>query len=190
VVEDHDMKLGIGGIREIEFFTQTRQLIAGGRDPELRDRTTVGGLAALAAKGWVPPGVAAELTELYRAPREVEHRLQMVQDAQTHRMPASRDGIDRIARFCGEGDTDRFRRDLLDRLARVADLTESFFAPGKAEDGPDLTPRMAETVGVRIIDPPRHRPSRIGKRDDDAERFLALGKIGGAIERVDDPALA
>ncbi|MDP2086345.1 MAG: glutamine-synthetase adenylyltransferase [Gemmobacter sp.] len=146
VVEDHDMKLGIGGIREIEFFTQTRQLIAGGRDPELRDRTTVGGLAALAAKGWVPPGVAAELTELYRAHREVEHRLQMVQDAQTHRMPASRDGIDRIARFCGEGDTDRFRRDLLDRLARVADLTESFFAPGKAEDGPDLTPRMAETV--------------------------------------------
>ncbi|MFN3646793.1 MAG: glutamine-synthetase adenylyltransferase [Gemmobacter sp.] len=146
VVEDHDMKLGIGGIREIEFFTQTRQLIAGGRDPSLRDRTTVGGLAALAAKGWVPAEVAAELTALYRAHREIEHRLQMVQDAQTHRMPASAEGIARIASFCGEADPARFRRELLARLMRVAELTESFFAPGKAEEGPELTPRMAETV--------------------------------------------
>ena len=59
-VEGHNMKLGAGGIREIEFFTQTRQLIAGGRDPDLRDRTTVGGLAARAAKGWVPADVAEE----------------------------------------------------------------------------------------------------------------------------------
>ena len=146
VIEDHDMKLGIGGIREIEFFTQTRQLIAGGRDPDLRDRTTVGGLAALAGKGWVPGDVAQDLTALYRAHREIEHRLQMVQDAQTHRMPATPAGIDRIARFCGEGDTARFRRDLMDRLMQVAGLTESFFAPSKAADGPELTPRMAETV--------------------------------------------
>jgi [glutamine synthetase] adenylyltransferase / [glutamine synthetase]-adenylyl-L-tyrosine phosphorylase len=88
-VEGHNLKLGAGGIREIEFFTQTRQLIAGGRDPRLRDRTTVGGLAALAGKGWVPAEVAEELTELYRAHREVEHRLQMVNDAQTHSMPAT-----------------------------------------------------------------------------------------------------
>lgn len=146
VIEDHDMKLGIGGIREIEFFTQTRQLIAGGRDPDLRDRTTVGGLSALAAKGWVPAQVATDLTALYAAHREIEHRLQMVQDAQTHRMPATAAGIDRIARFCGIGDTVRFRRALMDRLMQVAGLTESFFAPAKAGDGPDLTPRMAETV--------------------------------------------
>ncbi len=85
-VPGHDMKLGRGGIREIEFFTQTRQLIAGGRDPELRQRGTVAGLAALAAKGWVPEEVAARLTEHYRAHREVEHRIQMVHDAQTHRI--------------------------------------------------------------------------------------------------------
>lgn len=146
VLEDHDMKLGIGGIREIEFFTQTRQLIAGGRDPELRDRTTVGGLAALAAKGWVPETTATALTAHYRAHREVEHRLQMVQDAQTQRLPATPEGMDRIARFCGIDDTARFRRDLLDRLAAVAELTESFFAPGEAEAGPDLSPQMAEIV--------------------------------------------
>ncbi|GGE02486.1 glutamate-ammonia-ligase adenylyltransferase [Gemmobacter megaterium] len=146
VIADHDMKLGIGGIREIEFFTQTRQLIAGGRDPDLRDRTTVGGLVALAAKGWIPADVADELSGLYRQHREVEHRLQMVNDAQTHRMPATAEGIDRIARFCGSGDTAAFRAVLKGRLMRVAELTESFFAPGEAADGPELTPQMAGIV--------------------------------------------
>jgi glutamate-ammonia-ligase adenylyltransferase len=137
-VEGHNMKLGAGGIREIEFFTQTRQLIAGGRDPELRDRTTVGGLAVLAAKGWIPPEVAAELTTLYRAHREVEHRLQMVNDGQTHDLPTTAEGVARIAAFCGQTDAD-FREGLLDRLARTDRLTEGFFAPGEAETGPELS---------------------------------------------------
>ncbi|WP_374432641.1 glutamine-synthetase adenylyltransferase [Tabrizicola sp.] len=142
-VEGHNMKLGAGGIREIEFFTQTRQLIAGGRDPSLRDRTTVGGLAALAAKGWVPPEVAEELTTLYRAHREVEHRLQMVNDAQTHSMPTTPDGVARIAAFCGQTEAD-FRRDLLDRLARTDRLTEGFFSPSAVEDGPELSDKARE----------------------------------------------
>jgi glutamate-ammonia-ligase adenylyltransferase len=138
-IEGHNMKLGVGGIREIEFFAQTRQLIAGGRDPDLRDRTTVGALARLAEKGWVPPEVAAELTTLYRAHREVEHRLQMVGDAQTHDMPSNPEGVARIARFCGSADPDRFRAALKARLERTDALTEAFFAPGQAEDGPDLS---------------------------------------------------
>ncbi|MFN5996178.1 MAG: glutamine-synthetase adenylyltransferase [Paracoccaceae bacterium] len=142
-VEGHNMKLGGGGIREIEFFTQTRQLIAGGRDPSLRDRTTVGGLAALAAKGWVPREVAVELTELYRAHREVEHRLQMVNDAQTHSMPTTAEAVARIAAFCGQSEVE-FRRDLLDRLQRTDRLTEGFFAPGQAEDGPELSETARE----------------------------------------------
>jgi glutamate-ammonia-ligase adenylyltransferase len=137
-VEGHNLKLGAGGIREIEFFTQTRQLIAGGRDPSLRDRTTVGGLAALAAKGWVPADVADELTTLYRAHREVEHRLQMVNDAQTHTLPATAEGVARIAAFCGQTEAE-FRRDLLDRLTRTDRLTEGFFAPGEVEEGPELS---------------------------------------------------
>ena len=142
-VEGHNMKLGAGGIREIEFFTQTRQLIAGGRDPSLRDRTTVGGLAALAAKGWVPPDVAGELTDLYRAHREVEHRLQMVNDAQTHSMPTSPEGVARMAAFCGQSEAG-FRRDLLDRLHRTDRLTEGFFSPGEAEVGPELSEAARE----------------------------------------------
>lgn len=137
-VEGHNMKLGQGGIREIEFFTQTRQLIAGGRDPELRDRRTVAGLAALAGKGWIPGDVAGELTELYRAHREVEHRLQMVGDAQTHSLPQSAEGVARIAAFCGMSEA-HFRAGLLDRLARTDRLTEGFFAPSGAEEGPELS---------------------------------------------------
>lgn len=146
VLEGHNLKLGQGGIREIEFFTQTRQLIAGGRDPELRARTTLGGLAALAAKGWVPAEVAAELGDHYRAHREVEHRVQMVNDAQTHSLPASPEGFDRLARMMGEGDTARLRRALRARIDRVAELTEGFFAPGEARAGPEMTEAMRAVV--------------------------------------------
>ncbi|MDN5787590.1 MAG: glutamine-synthetase adenylyltransferase, partial [Pseudorhodobacter sp.] len=139
VVEGHNMKLGVGGIREIEFFTQTRQLIAGGRDLDLRGRGTVASLAALADKGWIPTEVAVELTTLYRAHREVEHRLQMVNDAQTHDMPASTEGVARIAAFTGESDVARFRNDLIDRLQRTDHLTEGFFAPAEVEEGPALS---------------------------------------------------
>ncbi|WP_284163047.1 glutamine-synthetase adenylyltransferase [Frigidibacter sp. SD6-1] len=147
VLEGHDIKLGVGGIREIEFFTQTRQLIAGGRDPDLRQRGTVPGLAALTAKGWVTPEAAEELTEHYRALRDIEHRVQMVQDAQTHELPVTADGIERIARMCGEGDTAAFRASLKARFERVAELTEGFFAPGEARrEGPEITPDMRATV--------------------------------------------
>ncbi len=145
VIEGHNMKLGLGGIREIEFFTQTRQLIAGGRDPSLRDNTTVGGLAALAKKGWLPAEVATELTDLYRAHREVEHRLQMVNDAQTHDMPPTAEGVARIAAFCGQSDAD-FRAGLTARLSRTDELTEGFFAPSEVESGPDLSDHAKQIV--------------------------------------------
>ena len=144
-VEGHNMKLGAGGIREIEFFTQTRQLIAGGRDADLRDRTTVGGLAALAAKGWVPDEVAADLTRLYRAHREVEHRLQMVGDAQTHSLPTSAEGVARIAAFCGQSEA-AFREGLLERLRQTDELTEGFFAPSAAEALPELSDQAKAIV--------------------------------------------
>ena len=137
-VQGHDLKLGQGGIREIEFFTQTRQLIAGGRDPDLRLAGTVPALHALAAKGWVPPDVAGDLITHYRQHRELEHRLQMVLDEQTHRLPTTATGVARIAAFMGR-DEPAFRATLLTRLAEVEHLTDSFFAPAKAEPGPDLS---------------------------------------------------
>ncbi len=138
ILPGHDLKLGRGGIREIEFFTQTRQLIAGGRDPDLRPRATLDGLRALADKGWVPGEVADALAGHYRAHREVEHRIQMVHDAQTHTIPKTTDGFGRIACLM-DMDTDRLHADLTERLTAVHDLTEGFFAPdSEPADPPDL----------------------------------------------------
>ena len=135
-LEGRDLKLGRGGIREIEFFTQTRQIIAGGRDPELRVRGTVEGLAALAEAGWVGRKEADQLAEDYRAHRTLEHRIQMVHDQQTHALPKDAKGIERVARLGGWGDTGAFRADLEERLERVAELAEGFFAPGKKPEAP------------------------------------------------------
>lgn len=128
VLEGHNMKLGRGGIREIEFFTQTRQLIAGGRDPSLRQRTTRDGLGQLAKAGWIPADTADVLYEHYRHHREVEHRLQMLNDAQTHSLPADQAGFERLAAFMGQ-DVDALCQDLSVRLESVHALTEGFFAP-------------------------------------------------------------
>ncbi|MDO6727390.1 glutamine-synthetase adenylyltransferase [Cognatishimia sp. 1_MG-2023] len=124
----HNIKLGRGGIREIEFFTQTRQLIAGGRDRELRGRETVASLALLAEKGWVPTEAAEKLTGHYRAHRELEHRIQMINDAQTHDFPKSDEGMQRIACLMGR-DLAELRADVTERLNEVHALTEDFFAP-------------------------------------------------------------
>ena len=162
VLAGHDMKLGRGGIREIEFFTQTRQLIAGGRDSELRARGTVAALEQLARKGWVPGEVTDELAAAYRAHREVEHRLQMVNDAQTHALPGTAEGFDRLARFMGEGDTEALCARLRARLERVAELTEGFFSPDTAEAEPEL-PEPARAIVERWQSYPALRSERAGR---------------------------
>ena len=97
----HDVKLGRGGIREIEFYAQTQQLILGGKDESLRVRATLDALAALERAGAVTAEARDELGEAYRWLRHVEHRLQMVNDEQTHRMPQDEGDIARIACFAG-----------------------------------------------------------------------------------------
>ncbi|MGP6086262.1 glutamine-synthetase adenylyltransferase [Antarctobacter jejuensis] len=143
-LEGHNMKLGLGGIREIEFFTQTRQLIAGGRDPDLRVRGTVEGLRQLAAKGWVPGDAAETLVGHYRAHREVEHRIQMIGDAQTHDLPKSADGMARLAALAGQ-DLKDFRAALVDRLTEVHELTEGFFAPGESATSQEIPEIFADS---------------------------------------------
>ena len=123
----HDMKLGRGGIREIEFFTQTRQLISGGRDKSLRSRQTVEGLKRLADRGWTSSETSITMSDNYRAHRKIEHRLQMINDAQTHKLPKSRDGFRRLAAMMGleEG---ALKADIQRRLRIVHELSEGFFA--------------------------------------------------------------
>jgi len=107
-VEGHNLKLGRGGIREIEFFVQTQQLIAGGRNPALRGRRTLDMLAELASEGWITEAAASELRRAYLFLRRIEHRLQMVQDEQTQELPEDPAAFARLARFSGFADTTAF----------------------------------------------------------------------------------
>ncbi|MGW9231190.1 bifunctional [glutamine synthetase] adenylyltransferase/[glutamine synthetase]-adenylyl-L-tyrosine phosphorylase [Pseudorhizobium sp. NPDC055634] len=123
-VKGHDVKLGRGGIREIEFFAQTQQLIAGGRMPPLRTRQTEVALEKLAEANWITPAIAAELTEAYWFLRDVEHRIQMVRDEQTHRLPDTEAELKRIAYMMGFADTATFAA----RLEKVLRTVEKRYA--------------------------------------------------------------
>ncbi len=114
-----NVKLGQGGIREIEFAAQTLQLVWGGRDPSLRDPTTLGALRALVRAGRLPRRAAAELTVAYRALRRVEHRVQMVADRQTHALPDKPEELARFAVFMGYLDAPAFADALVQQLERV-----------------------------------------------------------------------
>ncbi len=96
-----DVKLGRGGIREIEFYVQTQQLILGGRHPELRNNRTCEALAILAAAGYVTRVAADEMTQAYVRLRNVEHRIQMLADEQTHRLPEAEADRRRVAALSG-----------------------------------------------------------------------------------------
>ncbi|HEX9964476.1 MAG TPA: bifunctional [glutamine synthetase] adenylyltransferase/[glutamine synthetase]-adenylyl-L-tyrosine phosphorylase [Allosphingosinicella sp.] len=96
-----DVKRGRGGIREIEFFAQIHQLIHGGREPPLRAPATLDALAALKAAGRIDADAADDLAGTYRLLRTIEHRLQMVDDRQTHALPADPAGLDNVARLHG-----------------------------------------------------------------------------------------
>ena len=117
-IEGHDIKLGRGGIREIEFFVQTQQLIYGGRRPQLRGKQTLHMLQELQVDGWISQNAVDDLTAAYIFLRTIEHRLQMLNDEQTQRLPASQTELDSFALFCGYTALN-FRKTLLKHLTNV-----------------------------------------------------------------------
>jgi glutamate-ammonia-ligase adenylyltransferase len=139
----HDVKLGSGGIREIEFAAQTLQLVWGGRNPGLRDPTTLGGLKRLARAGLLARRAAAELTVAYRVLRRVEHRLQMVADRQTHALPSKAPELERFAVFFGCADTaalSGFLQVHMDRVRqRYGEMFEAVPEPPAGVGAIDLT---------------------------------------------------
>jgi glutamate-ammonia-ligase adenylyltransferase len=96
-----DLKRGRGGIREVEFFAQIHQLIHGGREPQLRAPATLDALSALSASGWINAEEAEDLAQSYRLFRTIEHRLQMVDDRQTHSLPADAQELDNVSKLHG-----------------------------------------------------------------------------------------
>lgn len=130
----YDLKRGRGGIREVEFFAQIHQLIHGGRDPSLRAPATRDALRALAAAGWIDPNDAASLGNAYTLLRTIEHRVQMVEDRQTHHLPTG-DALDSLARLHGVGDAGA----LLELIAPHVAATGTIYDALDADQGEALS---------------------------------------------------
>ena len=147
----HNVKLGRGGIREIEFFVQTQQLIAGGRNQFLRGIATLDMLDRLAKAEWISSKAASDLKQAYRFLRQVEHRIQMVADQQTHQLPADQQRFADLARFAGYPDADSFASALRSTFELVQKYYDDLFEEpvgkgdarlnftGEADDGETLT---------------------------------------------------
>ena len=135
-VAGHNIKLGRGGIREIEFFAQTQQLIWGGREPAMRLPRTCEALRALATAGHTSSQVVEELTEAYRFLRGLEHRLQMTDDKQTQTLPEDPERLTALAVFMGFAGIEDFSDALTQRLRTV----ETHYAALFEESAPLATP--------------------------------------------------
>ena len=158
-VNGHNIKLGRGGIREIEFFVQTQQLIAGGRNPELRVRGTAEGLEALTSHGWIEEKTRDELSGCYWYLRNLEHRLQMVDDQQTHTLPEDTDELKRIAAMLGQLDVKVFSRQITKTLQTVEYYYSKLF-----EAAPELS-----AVGGNLV---------FTGQDDDPDTVSTLEALG------------
>ncbi|WP_395621801.1 bifunctional [glutamine synthetase] adenylyltransferase/[glutamine synthetase]-adenylyl-L-tyrosine phosphorylase [Sphingomonas daechungensis] len=136
----YDLKRGRGGIREVEFFAQVQQMIHGGRDPSVRAPATLDALRVLADGDHIPRETANALAQTYVLLRTIEHRVQMVGDAQTHLLPLDREALDDVARLHGLPSG----TDLIDQLAPDVECAERLFnslAPdreGRLSSDPDV----------------------------------------------------
>lgn len=123
-----DVKLGPGGIREIEFFAQTQQLILGGRNPRLRATGTIDALDVLASEGVISPDTARHLTQSYHSLRAVEHRIQMLNDQQTHTLPKDEALRADVAALLNIRDLEQFDSELLKVRQSVHSAYSELFA--------------------------------------------------------------
>jgi glutamate-ammonia-ligase adenylyltransferase len=160
-VKGHNIKLGRGGIREIEFFAQTQQLIAGGRMPALRARRTEDALVALEEAKWIDAATRIQLTDAYWYLRAVEHRIQMVHDEQSHSLPTTEAELRRIACMMGEDSAADFSESLVKVLrvvekryaqlfeqeAKLSTETGNLVFTGQADDPETPATRWASRCG-------------------------------------------
>ena len=145
----HDVKLGRGGIREIEFFVQTQQLIYGGKRPGLRGRQTLVMLEELYRQHFVTEAALHDLETAYLYLRRIEHRLQMIADEQTQRLPRDLDDLHSFALFCGYRDRAAFEAELMRHLEDVAAHYARLF-----EHAPGLTLAAGSLVFTGVTDDP------------------------------------
>ena len=144
-----DLKRGRGGIREVEFFVQIQQMIHGGRDGSVRSPATLDGIEALRAAGHLEEGVAAELAETYRLLRTIEHRVQMVEDGQTHLLPAEPQALDNVAQLHGLDDGEALLGQLRPHVDRAGELFDSVTPEtgARLSNDPDVLKQELKTMG-------------------------------------------
>ena len=196
-----DVKRGRGGIREIEFYAQTHQLIHGGRDTSLRVRGTRHALDSLAAAGWITPENALVLGDGYDRLRSIEHRLQMVNDRQTHSLPAG-EALDQVARLDGLADGAALVVELTALTGRTGAIYEQLIgapdtAPAPAAAASDLAHQLAalgfeepETLAERIESWRDGRHAAIRSPQAVAAWDRLCPALMKAIARSDDPLRA
>jgi glutamate-ammonia-ligase adenylyltransferase len=183
-----DIKRGRGGIREVEFFAQIHQLIHGGRDPALRVPATLDALAALAAAGHIGVDEAGILSDAYRLHRTIEHRLQMVEDEQTHRLPRDPAVLSNVAQLHGLADGAALV-DLLSphvqAVGRIYDALDGDRPAGLPRDAALLEAALAE---AGFADPALAR-ARIEEWRSGTHRALRTAAARDALEAVLPPLI-
>ena len=197
----YNLKHGRGGIREIEFFAQTHQLIHGGRDPSLRLRGTRAALDALAAAGRISADEAPMLGEAYDRLRTIEHRLQMVNDRQTHALPEG-EALDSVARLDGYADGAALVAELREITDRVASAYDTLIPD---EDEHRQVAVQADSLAANLDEMGFDEPARLAERvtgwRDGRYRALRspaaldafdamLPALLEALSQADDPARA
>lgn len=129
-----DVKLGIGGIREIEFFVQAIQLINGGKDKTIRDKNTLAALESLKNKGYIVPSDTADtLKRAYIFLRNLEHRIQIVEGRQTQVIPAMAAEVERLAKMLGFKDTKQFMDEYKKQTGLVHEIYDALFFKASKE---------------------------------------------------------
>ncbi len=131
----YDLKRGRGGIREVEFFVQIQQMIHGGRDASVRVPATLDAVHALLGAGRLEEATARQLADAYRLLRTIEHRVQMVADAQTHLLPADPAALDNVAQLHGLADGGQLLGQLRPHVERAAAIFDSL--------APDTSARLS-----------------------------------------------
>lgn len=178
-----DVKRGRGGIREIEFFAQIHQLIHGGREPALRGPATIDALAALKEAGRIAADAADDLAGAYRLLRTVEHRLQMVDDRQTHALPDDPEALDNVARLHGLESGEALLGILEAPLARCGALYDGL--AGQDEERIPINPERLEAHLARAgFDDPVSARLRIEGWRGGKARSLRTAAAGEAFEAM------
>jgi glutamate-ammonia-ligase adenylyltransferase len=145
----YDLKRGRGGIREVEFFVQIQQMIHGGRDASVRAPATFDAIAALVEAARLDEATAEELSGAYRLLRTIEHRVQMVDDAQTHLLPADGAALDNVAQLHGLDDGAKLLQLLQPHVERAGAIFDGLAADARVElsNDPQILARELKEVG-------------------------------------------